>query len=355
MAMTWIVHATGNPRFPFRVAVERDGETLFAVRAQDAWPGAKGRIFCVRDSSPADERSLFEEVERVPVARFERFGKRISLVLDRPTRKRCEFLVLEKERKDGSGSYEQIFFCTQAARSEHRSNAKLSIRGAEGFSVVIDSAEKYPWRFPKAETRRARLAAGDYALEVEGRIEAAVERKTFDNMLNDFARLKNLHQALGELECQRRPAMVIEARYGDFMDPKKLEGRYKPGYAYRVMAELHAMHPGLPIIYAGTRKEANLWAYGYFRACARMAELEGRGEGTGFAADEEPEYRADERLDELILAELGACEEGLLLKALAARIEGADASLLRAALCRLRKAGKAATEGRGSGTRWRKA
>jgi hypothetical protein len=50
-----------------------------------------------------------EPLERVPVAHLTRVGRKISLVLDRPNRKRCELLVVEKPRREGGGgTYEQI-------------------------------------------------------------------------------------------------------------------------------------------------------------------------------------------------------------------------------------------------------
>ncbi len=84
MGLVWVVQATENPRFPVRIAIEQDGKVLFAVRAQDAWPGQRGNVFCIRDGTTADELDLFTTIERVPVINFDRFGKSLRITLDRP-------------------------------------------------------------------------------------------------------------------------------------------------------------------------------------------------------------------------------------------------------------------------------
>jgi hypothetical protein len=73
-------------------------------------------------------------------------------------------------------------------------------RGA--YRVVVDSAERYPWKFGGVPTERRRLPAGDYAVEVHG----------------------------------------------------ELAGRRPASHAARVLSELHVLHPTVQIIYAGSRK-----------------------------------------------------------------------------------------------------
>jgi hypothetical protein len=83
------------------------------------------------------------------------------VVLDRPTRKRCEFLVLRKDRKDGSGAYEQVFFRTETAIRAHRSRGRVELSAGAELDVAIDLRERYPWRFPGARVVR-RACPGDY-------------------------------------------------------------------------------------------------------------------------------------------------------------------------------------------------
>lgn len=344
---------TGNPRFPVRIAIEEEGKTLFAVRAQEAWPGAKGNVFCIRDGSEREERDLFREVERVPIVHFERFGKSIQVVLDRSTRKRCEFLVLERKYKNKEGSYEQIFFKTQAGISAHKSRSRVALpAGAVSLHVVIDTAERYPWKFPKAKVERRKLPCGDYALVQDERICAVVERKTFDNLLSDFGNIAVLHQGLRELTTYSYAALVIESDYGDFLNPKRLAGRWPPSHGYRVLSELQAMHPSLPIIFAGTRKEANLWTYGFFRAVTKRLAREAQEEGELLTAEPLVPFSTDERLESRILQMLKNAPEGMTVVELAEQCLDADAGAIRKVLLLLKKRGLASCTSRGAKARW---
>jgi len=69
-------------------------------------------------------------------------------------------------------------------------------------------------------SRTKNPAGRDYALITQDGIKALVERKTFENLLGEFGRMPLLHQALGELEAYRYSALVIEANYSDFLNPK---------------------------------------------------------------------------------------------------------------------------------------
>jgi hypothetical protein len=100
----WVVERTRSRRFPVRVSIEQDGRLVVAVRAQAPWPGPG---------------------------------------------KRCEFLTVRKERRDGGGSHEQVFFRTESAIRAHRSRGRVELRAtAAALAIVIDSAARYPWRFP---------------------------------------------------------------------------------------------------------------------------------------------------------------------------------------------------------------
>ena len=269
----WILSSTENPKFPFRVEIRRGDERVIALWLQDKWPGAGKQIFCLREGEPSEEAPLdgpeFQELERVQITRLERLGKQLSVVLDRPTRKRCNFLFLEKRYKNKPGSYEQIFFRTQGGMQQHRSNSRVRLYAHGAYRVLVDSGERYPWKFGGVPTERRKLAAGDYALEIDRQILAVVERKTFDNILTDFSSLQVLHAKLADLSRWNRAAMVIEAEYRDFLNPKKLQGRWPATHAARVLSELHALHHSLQIVYTGSRKAAEQWTAAFFAACAK--------------------------------------------------------------------------------------
>jgi hypothetical protein len=264
----WTVDRTAHRRFPIRIAIEQEGRLLLAVRAQSPWPGPGQQIFCLRERSHDPEEYL-EPLERVEVAHFAQVGRKLAVVLDRPSRKRCEFLVLRRPRKGGGEPVEQIFFRTESGIRAHRSRARVELlpSAAPALTVAVDSGERYPWRFPGATVLRRKLAVGDYALLDGGHEVAVVERKTFDNLLVDIGSIQALHHQLEDLSRLPTAALVVEAQYGDFLAETRLEGRWPAAHVARVLAELAALHPRLPIVFAGNRKLANAWCLQFFTAC----------------------------------------------------------------------------------------
>ena len=350
MPAVWRVERTGSARFPFRIAIEQDGRLLWAVRAQSAWPPPGGQIFCLREREH-DPSEALELVETTPVAALTRVGAKLSVTLDRPSRKRCEFLVVTKRRKDGAGSYEQVFFRTESAIRAHRSRGRVELAASAELDIVIDLQERYPWRFPGAHVTRRRLASGDYALVRGEEVLAVVERKTLANLLGDIGALRALHQGLAELASQPRAALVVEAQYADFLDPARVRP-WPPAHVARVLAEIAALHPRLPIVYAGNRKLANHWALRWFTAVAAdlaataplfvsdvLARWEGPAAGGGL----------DKRLRE---AALGGLASPFRARELRERVPGAGERRVTRVLNTLRREGRLRCTGRGPGAAW---
>ncbi len=266
----WILESTPDAKFPYRLSIKRAEKTILSLRVQDRWPGSKGHIFCLREESrpwPAPS----EELERVPVISLRRFGKRLAVVLDRPQKKRCDFLFLEKPYKTREGKYEQIFWRTQKALRERRPRVKLTVHGTPLLHIAIDKKERYPWTFPGCQIERVQLPAGDYALLDQEGIRAVVERKTFENMLAAFSAMPVFHQQMGELESYSHSALVIEANFADFLKTEKLKF-YPASFASKALAEISALHPRLHIIFAGNRKLAQQWTLGFFMAISAHQE-----------------------------------------------------------------------------------
>ena len=267
MKGTWILERCVSSRFPYRLQIQRGEKPWLILRTQDHWPAAGKRIFCLREEETPDSDEILEELERVNIVAFHERGRRLSVVLDRKRYKRCDFLFLAKPYKDRPGeSYEQIFWLTQKAITQHRPAYKLVSRSSRiVFTIHIDSNERYPWSFPGMVTKRASLPIGDYALMDGDDIIALVERKTLDNLLADFGVMPVLHQKLAELATYQNNAMVIEVPYADFLNPAKVH-HYTAGFCAKAVAELHALHPNLRIIYCANRKVANEWTRHYFAA-----------------------------------------------------------------------------------------
>ncbi len=370
------MEATYEDRFPFRLWMVEDTSVLLCLRTQERWPGPKGQIFCLRDDPGESESGGPESgavVERERVVSYRRIGRRLVVSLDRPQRKRCDFLFLSREYKNRPGSYEQIFFRTEHAIRQHRNRGRRELYGQPEIEVLIDSAERYPWSFPGAGIRREALPVGDYALVLESKIGAVVERKTFENMVQEVARIRVFHQQLSDLARFPRAALVIEAAYADFSDPKHLAGRYRGGYVARVLAEITALHPRIQIVYAGTRKLAAQWTHGFFTAEAarraqhgdttrlgNAAEQRHATEDSLFVAEGTGETGMDTRahLDPRVFAheirsEILSTTGEFRMKELTARHPEVSASRIRRVVAELRDEGRLAASGRASGVRYR--
>lgn len=353
MTATWILERTTARRFPYRIALEQGGRTIAAFRVQARWPGPGQQVFCLREQALEPDEAL-EELERVPILHLGQVGRKLTLVLDRGNRKRCEFLTIMKQRKDGGERYEQTFFRTESGIRSHRSRGKTELTADPvALDVVIDSGERYPWRFPRATVNRRRLAVGDYALMDGGRTVAVVERKSFVNLLHDLLQLQGLHHQLADLAGAERSALVIEAHYRDFLDPARLEGRFPRAKLSRRLAELSTLHPRLPIVFAGSRKLANLWTYRYFQAVARARQAPATtlelDFGKGYDAPAERGPGVEEALRRAALESLAT---SFSTQELLAHVPGATAVQARRVLAQLHAAGRVERTGKGRGTKW---
>lgn len=349
MTAHWIVERTVHPRFPYRVRIEQDGRTLLAVRTKDLWPGPGANIFCLRETA-FDPAEPLEPVERVPVAHVARLGRKLAVVLDRANRKRCEFLKVDKPTADG-GTREHIYFRTESGMRAHRTSGRVELVPVTAIDVVVDAAERYPWTFPGSRTTRRRLPVGDYALAQGERLVAIVERKSLGNFLMNVAEIKGLHQQMTELGGYGRSAVVVEAQYAD-LGKQGLVGRWPPSHLLRVVGELAAMHPKVPVVFAGNRKLANVWTQRFFAALA-AAERE-----PAPAIVSEPLARyepapLDGGTDVAVrVALLTGLPDGFAFDALRASFPGVPDGRLRRVLSRVRDEGRLRREGAGLAARW---
>lgn len=347
---TWVVERTRDRRFPFRITIEQEGRTLLAVRAQSHWPGAGSQIFCLRETE-LDPAENLEPFERVRVAHLVRLGRKLSVTLDRAQRKRCEFLKIEKPFKDRPGTYEQIFFRTEQGVRAHRTSGRVELRPRGGLDVVVDSAEPYPWKFPGARVTRRKLPVGDYALVEDERLVAVVERKTRENFLGNVHEIKGLHQQVAELGSYPHAAMVVEAQYADFGNPAKI-GRWPASHLLRVLGEMAAMHPNVPLVFAGNRKLANVWTQRFFAAvkAALREPLPDLVREPSARYDSAP---ADGGIDTRIrLAALREMPDGFAFSLLRDRFPDVPGPRVRRVLGQLLAEGRLRCEGRGRAARW---
>jgi hypothetical protein len=352
--MWWILERTGDKKFPFRLRIEEADRSVLCLHVQDKWPGPKGHIFCLRSNADNhDPGAAGDEVERVPIISLRRYGKRLAVVLDRSRNKRCDFLFLTKRYKTKDGEYEQIFWRTQKALTDRRPRVKLTTRGHPALHVAIDYTERYPWRFPGCRISRESLPVGDYALTGETGILAVVERKTIRNLLHDFGNMAPLHHMLGEVETYEHSAVVIEAHYSDFLNPK-LTSPYHPSFTTKALAELFALHPRLQIIFAGNRKLAREWTLGFFSAIQSHEADEPHPAVAEAAAvyRARPSFSGGGYYD--ALKEIREMPTTFTMKMLRNRLPAVPEATVRRALGELKKAGKLTCHRGGSKSFWQK-
>jgi hypothetical protein len=182
-------------------------------------------------------------------------GAAIDLVLDRPRQARSQFVYTQVRGR------EAIFWQTQktarAANPGGRIPRRRTLPGP--VTITVDTRERYPYRFAQqqAETMRATVPAGDYAIQgPDGRILAAVERKSLDDLAGSLSdgTLAYQLQRLAELPLA---AVVIEARYSALYKLEHVDGSWLADQ----LARLQARYPEIQLVFADARRYAEGWTY----------------------------------------------------------------------------------------------
>lgn len=281
-AQHWLVYPNDNVRFPYRLLIEHESGRFLNYEVQDSWPGPGRSIFCIArpELSEPGLPAGTEPADCCNILTLKRFGRKLTVLLDRKNRKRSWFITVERESKTTPGKkYQQTFWITQSSAAAHRGGAYLSNRGRDrDIAIVKDSRERYGYNFGAREVEKAALPVGDYALrDAAGEILAVVERKTREQFLGDVATLEVLKARLLEMTSRYRyAALVVEATYADLVDPKK-NRFYSGGFIADIIADLHAGLPGLQVVFCTNRKFAREWVERYF---ARIAHIENPPETT---------------------------------------------------------------------------
>lgn len=360
---------------PFLVTLTAADGRSMRFFSKQPWPPVGGNVFVKRLAADAVITDALEDVEscRILDVRRESSDKAISIsvVLDRQQRKRCSFLLV---MKDGE---EVAYFRTESGIKAHRSQGYIQPTSLQlTDEVVIDSRERYAWAFNAEQIRREALPAGDYALRVNGRIEAVMERKTLSNLLANLSALESYHVHLQELATYPIAALVVEANYADLGNPKKV-APMSAARCLRAMGAVSARHPNLQLIFAGNRKQANVWASHFFAAAAarahgqdqegaqadleltqgagtRGAAAKTRSSGPGRAGSPSRTNRGglQEEIRHAVVARLEGWYDVGVVRALFPDARGAAVS---ECLKALRRAGVVVSQGRARGTKWAKA
>ena len=166
-------------------------------RAGGTWPRTKA-VFCYpvpADQWPADP----EIVEQIPIRSCVRRGAAIDLVLDRGRENRSQIVFTQARGR------EMVFWQSPRTRKQSRPNVKTPTARASGqaaLEIIVDTREQYAYRFPKQQvsTEKRALPCGDYGVSHDGRLLAAVERKSLADLVSSLLNGK-LRFALGELSA----------------------------------------------------------------------------------------------------------------------------------------------------------
>ena len=265
----WFVFANDSEdqKFPYILGIEETAGQFLCLAAQDRWPATNKNIFCKRlGYFTEQDLEQFTVVDSSNIKSLMHYGKKLEIILDRKVRKRCWFITIEKEYKTRPGEYyEQIFWITQSSARARGRGAYIPQGGKnESFDIVIDTRERYPWKFPKCNAVKGNLAVGDYGLKCDDQFIAIVERKTRENILHDIQSFESLRASLHELKTIPYRAVVLECSYADLINPKK-NPYFSPSYIADVLAELYVLFPDIQIVFCDNRKMANEWAYRWFK------------------------------------------------------------------------------------------
>jgi hypothetical protein len=242
------------------------GPAGIAVKAKDSWPRT-AKVYCHPADGWPDEPDV---LERVPTRSCVRRGAAIDLVLDRGRENRSQFVFARARGR------EVIFWQSARTARQARPAVTLPTSRASGrvLEIVVDTHERYPWTFgaQQARTRRAGLAAGDYAVAEDGRVVAVVERKSLADLVGTIVRGR-LRSLMAALAAAPRASVVVEDRWSSVF---KLD-RVRPSVVADALAEAQVRFPSVPIVFAENRPLAQEWAYRFLGAAVAHHEEERAG------------------------------------------------------------------------------
>lgn len=251
-------------RLPFVLAVPVSGEPDLVLAAGAAWPDLRD-VFChALDAWPEGT----EEIERVPVVRCWRQGAALHLILDRRQRRRSTFVFTARNGRP------LIFWRTPKTTRQARPGIRVPLARAarDPLEVVVDTRERYPWKFRgrPATVRRAALAAGDYAVVGPDGPVAVVERKSVEDLYVSL-QTGDLRLTLADLSTLPRAALFVEGRLSDLL---KRDSR-RAARLMDLVAALIAEFPQVGWHFGETRPLAEEMAWRWLAAASRVGASAG--------------------------------------------------------------------------------
>lgn len=260
----FVVARNPDPESTLGYLVRLPIEGGLVLKAREPWP-TTARVYChPHDEAWPDDPDVVDEI---PVRVCQRRGRAIDLVLDRARHNRSQF-VFTAPHPGRAGGRPMIFWQTARTARKARPGQRVpTARAAEGatLTVVVDTRERYPYRFAGRAVERVRetLPAGDYAVRGTDGLAAVVERKTFE----DFVRSAvdgTLNLRIAELAGLPRAVVVVEERYAALAKAE----RVTQGWLAELVAQLQVRYPAVPIVFADSRKLAEDYTHRFLAAAA---------------------------------------------------------------------------------------
>lgn len=245
---------------PFLIRLPVGAEGL-VLKARDSWPRT-AKVYCHRADEWPENAEILEEV---PVRSCLRNGAAIDLVLARKRESRSQ-VVFTRLKGGREGIFWQSARTTKLARPSVRMPGRRTSNDA--FTIVVDTRERYPYRFAShpASIVRGALPAGDYGVMLEEALVATVERKSLDNLVKGLVEGSFQYQ-LAELASLPHAAVVVEDRYSRLF---KLE-HVNRGWVIELVARAQVRYPNVPLVFAETRPLAEEWTFRFLGAALAHA------------------------------------------------------------------------------------
>lgn len=263
----FLVAKNPDPRskLPYLIRIPLSSGAV-VLKAAQPWPRT-AKVYCHRSDDWPDQPDV---VEQVRVRSCVRRGQAIDLVLDRARENRSQVVFTTIRGREG------IFWQTPRTVRTARPSVRVPARRASGtpeIDITIDTRERYPYRFAKqaATTHRQALRAGDYAVEHEGEVVAAIERKSMADLAKGLVD-GGLAFALAELASLNRAAVVVEDRYSALFKVP----RVAPGFLADLLGALQVRYPQVPIVFCENRSLAEEWTFRFLGAALARAREDRR-------------------------------------------------------------------------------
>jgi len=266
MSLRFVIARNTDPgsSLPYLLSVPLPGAPL-VLKARDSWPRTSA-VYCHRAEGWPDDAEIIEEVA---VRSCARRGVAVDLVLDRGRENRSQFVFTELR-----GGREAIFWQSPRTTRAARPGIRVPARRASGhpeLTVLVDTRERYPYRFghQQATIARRALAAGDYGVALDDEVVGVVERKSLADLVGSLVD-GSLTYVLAELAALPRAAVVVEDRYSRIF---KLD-RVAPAFVAELLATVQIRYPSVPIVFAETRPLAEEWTFRFLGAALAFARAE---------------------------------------------------------------------------------